>query len=258
MADASSGRRANGSAARRSAGPIFRSCPISTARAATASGRTKARQLGQWLARANERPRCRRRRRRRRTSLEGMTQVAGAVQSGMFKREYRDHRLEWMIRSGGLDVVLEGLQEQQYPLLERTQLTNWEEDAMTHEIIFHNYPNSPFSREGARRVRDQEAVVALGDPAGDHAQARSHPADRRLSQDSGDADRRRHLLRHADHPARAGAALSRRRASRRRTRARPTASASGPTGRSSRRRSRSSSARSATWCRRISRRTARR
>jgi hypothetical protein len=27
----------------------------------------------------------------------------------MFKREYRDHRLEWMIRSGGLDVVLEGL-----------------------------------------------------------------------------------------------------------------------------------------------------
>jgi len=42
-------------------------------------------------------------------SIKGMTQVAGAVQSGMFKREYRDHRLEWMIRSGGLDVVLEGL-----------------------------------------------------------------------------------------------------------------------------------------------------
>jgi hypothetical protein len=42
-------------------------------------------------------------------SLKGMTQVAGAVQSGVFKREYRDHRLEWMIRSGGLDVVLEGI-----------------------------------------------------------------------------------------------------------------------------------------------------
>ncbi len=38
-----------------------------------------------------------------------MALVAGAVQSGLFKREYRDHRLEWMIRSGGIDVVLEGL-----------------------------------------------------------------------------------------------------------------------------------------------------
>jgi glutathione S-transferase len=31
------------------------------------------------------------------------------VESGAFQREYRDHRLEWMIRSGGLDVVREGL-----------------------------------------------------------------------------------------------------------------------------------------------------
>ena len=38
-----------------------------------------------------------------------MSQVAGAVQSGLFKREYRDHRLEWMIRSGGMEVVLEGI-----------------------------------------------------------------------------------------------------------------------------------------------------
>ena len=31
------------------------------------------------------------------------------MKSGLFKREYRDHRLEWMIRSGGLDMVLEGI-----------------------------------------------------------------------------------------------------------------------------------------------------
>lgn len=30
---------------------------------------------------------------------------------GEFRREYRDHRLEWMIRSGGVDVVLEGLRK---------------------------------------------------------------------------------------------------------------------------------------------------
>jgi glutathione S-transferase/RNA polymerase-associated protein len=27
----------------------------------------------------------------------------------MFKREYRDHRLEWMMRSGGTQIVLDGL-----------------------------------------------------------------------------------------------------------------------------------------------------
>jgi glutathione S-transferase len=29
---------------------------------------------------------------------------------GVFKRQYRDHRLEWMIKSGGLEVVLKGLE----------------------------------------------------------------------------------------------------------------------------------------------------
>ena len=33
------------------------------------------------------------------------------VEAGAFVREYRDHRLEWMIRSGGLDVVREGLEK---------------------------------------------------------------------------------------------------------------------------------------------------
>jgi glutathione S-transferase/RNA polymerase-associated protein len=32
------------------------------------------------------------------------------VAKGYFKREYRDHRLEWMIKSGGLEVVLRGLE----------------------------------------------------------------------------------------------------------------------------------------------------
>ena len=29
--------------------------------------------------------------------------------SGTWKRLYKSHRLEWMIRSGGLDVVAEGI-----------------------------------------------------------------------------------------------------------------------------------------------------
>jgi glutathione S-transferase/RNA polymerase-associated protein len=31
------------------------------------------------------------------------------VATGRFRRQYRDHRLEWMIRNGGFEVVAEGL-----------------------------------------------------------------------------------------------------------------------------------------------------
>ncbi len=40
----------------------------------------------------------------------GMQAVRAMLERGEFKREYRDHRLEWMIKSGGLDVVLAGLE----------------------------------------------------------------------------------------------------------------------------------------------------
>jgi len=43
-------------------------------------------------------------------ALAGFDQVHQLVESGAFVREYRDHRLEWMIRSGGIEVVLEGLE----------------------------------------------------------------------------------------------------------------------------------------------------
>jgi glutathione S-transferase/RNA polymerase-associated protein len=39
----------------------------------------------------------------------GMSAVRAMLERGEFKREYRDHRLEWMIRCGGVDVVLDGL-----------------------------------------------------------------------------------------------------------------------------------------------------
>ncbi|MBS0279485.1 MAG: glutathione S-transferase family protein, partial [Proteobacteria bacterium] len=65
--------------------------------------------LGQWLARANARPSVRKAAEAAAAVVANMAQVDQAVKSGLFKREYRDHRLEWMIRSGGMDVVLEGI-----------------------------------------------------------------------------------------------------------------------------------------------------
>jgi glutathione S-transferase/RNA polymerase-associated protein len=39
-----------------------------------------------------------------------IAEAASLVEKGLFKREYRDHHLEWMIKSGGLEVVVKGLQ----------------------------------------------------------------------------------------------------------------------------------------------------
>ena len=69
-------------------------------------------KLAAWLARANARPSV------AATAKEAidmarvapMTSVADLVEQGLFKREYRDHRLEWMVKSGGIDVVLKGLE----------------------------------------------------------------------------------------------------------------------------------------------------
>jgi glutathione S-transferase/RNA polymerase-associated protein len=65
--------------------------------------------LGKWLTRANERPSVTKTAQAAAASIAGMANVDAAVKSGIFKREYRDHRLEWMIRSGGIDVVIEGM-----------------------------------------------------------------------------------------------------------------------------------------------------
>jgi glutathione S-transferase len=42
-------------------------------------------------------------------SVAGMEHYAGLLDSGAFRRQFRDHRLEWMIRAGGMQVVLDGI-----------------------------------------------------------------------------------------------------------------------------------------------------
>jgi glutathione S-transferase/RNA polymerase-associated protein len=44
-------------------------------------------------------------------SMQGFEMIPQLVESGHFKREYRDHRLEWMIRSGGTEIVTEGMRK---------------------------------------------------------------------------------------------------------------------------------------------------
>lgn len=67
--------------------------------------------LGRWLDRARARPSVASAFKAAADSIAAMSAVAGVVDAGLFKRQYRDHRLEWMIRSGGVDVVLKGLEK---------------------------------------------------------------------------------------------------------------------------------------------------
>lgn len=67
--------------------------------------------LADWLVRVNERPSVQMTAGEAREALAGMQDAAGLVERGLFKRQYRDHRLEWMVRSGGTEVVLAGLEK---------------------------------------------------------------------------------------------------------------------------------------------------
>jgi len=67
-------------------------------------------RLAQWLVRANARPSVAETAAEARAVAGAMVNVAEMVEQGLFKREYRDHRLEWMIKSGGLEVVVRGLE----------------------------------------------------------------------------------------------------------------------------------------------------
>ena len=65
--------------------------------------------LHRWLERVNQRPSVASTAQEAAAVVAGMSDVSTLVEQGRFKREYRDHRLEWMIRTGGLEIVLAGL-----------------------------------------------------------------------------------------------------------------------------------------------------
>ncbi|MEE2777386.1 MAG: glutathione S-transferase family protein [Acidobacteriota bacterium] len=64
-----------------------------------------------WLERANARDSVSEVRQAAAQAAAGLAGVADLVEQGRFKRQYRDHRLEWMVRSGGVQVVLDGLEK---------------------------------------------------------------------------------------------------------------------------------------------------
>ncbi len=65
--------------------------------------------LAKWRERLRQRPAVAATFKEFEAAAGGMASAAERLASGQIKREYRDHRLEWMMKSGGLQIVLDGI-----------------------------------------------------------------------------------------------------------------------------------------------------
>jgi glutathione S-transferase/RNA polymerase-associated protein len=65
--------------------------------------------LEAWLNRVNERDCVAKVIAQMRQFYTNLPDMAALLAEGKIKRQYRDHRLEWMIRGGGVSVVQEGI-----------------------------------------------------------------------------------------------------------------------------------------------------
>jgi len=84
--------------------------PFVAASAALGNAPEAGSGLAAWLERVLARPSVTKTVGEARAFDPGSVDVASLVAQGLFKREYRDHRLEWMMKSGGVEVVLKGLE----------------------------------------------------------------------------------------------------------------------------------------------------
>ncbi|HVY06816.1 MAG TPA: glutathione S-transferase family protein [Burkholderiales bacterium] len=71
----------------------------------------KGSKLLDWFERANQRESVARVRSQMQAALDKMPDLADLLNRGQVVRQYRDHRLEWMIASGGIEVVANGLEK---------------------------------------------------------------------------------------------------------------------------------------------------
>ncbi len=98
-------------------------CVVPFLNGAAGFGHRPSGRLEAWWTRANERPSVAEwARSAAAASFEGsslgLERVREALEKGLFKREYRDHRLEWMVKTGGLEVVADGLKKHNIRFIE--------------------------------------------------------------------------------------------------------------------------------------------
>ena len=67
--------------------------------------------LRDWYERAKERPAVKSVSEEYAAGVKNLTAAHEFLKSGLMKRQYRDNRLEWMIKSGGIDIVRDGMEK---------------------------------------------------------------------------------------------------------------------------------------------------
>jgi glutathione S-transferase len=68
-------------------------------------------RLAAWLERLSQRDSVQKVAAAATQALAGFQNLGPIIEQGLFVREYRDHRLEWMMRSGGQQIVLDGMEK---------------------------------------------------------------------------------------------------------------------------------------------------
>lgn len=79
--------------------------------AAVGLGPPKGSRLEAWMNRANQRESVAKVVEDMRQTIANLPDFAALLTQSKIVRQYRDHRLEWMIRGGGLSVVQEGIEK---------------------------------------------------------------------------------------------------------------------------------------------------
>ena len=77
--------------------------------AAAGLGPAKGSRLEAWLGRANQQDSVSKVIDQMKQVMANLPDMGALLADGKIKRQYRDHRLEWMIRGGGISVVQEGM-----------------------------------------------------------------------------------------------------------------------------------------------------
>ena len=72
----------------------------------------KGTKLSAWFERVNQRESVAKVKAQMQATLDKMPDLGQMLKGGQVVRQYRDHRLEWMIAAGGISVVLEGMQKE--------------------------------------------------------------------------------------------------------------------------------------------------
>lgn len=69
----------------------------------------KGSRLNLWLENVMQRPAVARTIGEAAEAVAGMEHYRGLLEAGGFRRQFRDHRLEWLLRAGGMDLLTEGI-----------------------------------------------------------------------------------------------------------------------------------------------------